>query len=35
MPGGQYHMPEEYVAQSSRLEMVINFAVNSGVTHCL
>lgn len=35
MPGGQYRMPEEYAAQSSRLEMVINFTVNSSVTHCL
>lgn len=35
MPGGPYSMPEEYVPQSSCLEMVINFTVNSSVTHCL
>ena len=28
-------MPQEYAAQSSRLEMVINFAVSSSVTHGL
>lgn len=35
MPGGPYSMPEEYAPQSSCLEMVINFTVNSSVTHCL
>lgn len=35
MPGGQCSMPEEYAPQSSCLEMVINFTVNSSVTHCL